>query len=161
MHRFKAEIEIIGINPFVFVPEKILKQIFKQAGKDKGPIPIEGTINDKCYQQTLVRYQGAWRLYINTAMLKDSPKRIGEMVDITLKFDRSDRTIQLHPKLAEALDNAPEAKKVFDSLPKSKQKEIIRYISTLKTEISIEKNVRKAIDFLLGKDRFMGRDSVT
>ena len=161
MHRFKAEIDIIGINPFVFVPEKILKQIFKQAGKDKGPIPIEGTINDKCYQQTLVRYQGAWRLYINTAMLKDSPKRIGEMVDITLKFDRSDRTIQLHPKLAEALDNTPEAKEVFDSLPKSKQKEIIRYISTLKTEISIEKNVRKAIDFLLGSGRFIGRDSVT
>ena len=161
MHRFKAEIDIIGINPFVFVPEKILKQIFKQVGKDKGPIPIEGTINDKCYQQTLVRYQGAWRLYINTAMLKDSPKRIGEMVDITLKFDTSDRTIQLHPKLAEALDNTPEAKKVFDSLPKSKQKEIIRYISTLKTEISIEKNVRKAIDFLLGSGRFIGRDSVT
>ncbi|HUC83166.1 MAG TPA: hypothetical protein VMR70_19810 [Flavisolibacter sp.] len=69
MHRFKARIEIIGINPFVFVPDVILNALFQKAGVQKGPIPICGTINDKFYQQTLVRYQGSWRLYINTTML--------------------------------------------------------------------------------------------
>lgn len=159
MHRFKAQIDIIGINPFVFVPENILKKIFKQAGIDKGPIPIRGTINEKAYQQTLVRYQGDWRLYINTTMLKNSPRRIGETIDVTIEFDQTDRTIKPHPNLIKALNTNTQAKKVFDNLSPSMQKEIIRYISQLKTESSIEKNIERAIDFLLGKGRFIGRDS--
>src|SRR5690606_41266848 len=63
--------DIIGVNPFVFVPEDILKAIFEQAGKDKGPIPIKGLVNGKPYTQTLVKYSGEWRLYINMIMLKD------------------------------------------------------------------------------------------
>jgi hypothetical protein len=38
MLRFEATIYIIGINPFVFVPEPILQSIFEAAGKDKGQI---------------------------------------------------------------------------------------------------------------------------
>ncbi|WP_207421354.1 hypothetical protein [Desertivirga brevis] len=37
MFKFTATIEIIGINPFVFVPDDILNSIFEQAGKSKGP----------------------------------------------------------------------------------------------------------------------------
>ena len=87
MHPFKAEIKLIGINPFVFVPEKILSEIFKKAGKDKGHIPVCGTINGVPYTQTLVRYSGEWRLYVNTVMLKNSPKRIGETIEISIAFD--------------------------------------------------------------------------
>src|ERR1044071_2649608 len=103
MHQFKASIDIIGINPFVFVPEKILKEIFQKAGKDKGPIPVQGTVNGKAFQQTLVKYSGHWRLYINTTMLKNSPKRIGETIEVTIEFDPTDRTIEPHPKLIKAL----------------------------------------------------------
>ncbi len=156
--KFKATIEIIGINPFVFVPEKILAAVFKQAGKDKGHIPITGTINDKPYKQTLVRFKDEWRLYINTTMLKDSPKRIGEIVELTVIFDPVDRTLTAHPRLKRALKENTPAKAVFDALPKSRQQEIIRYISHLKTEESIDRNIDKAIDFLCGKGRFVGRD---
>ena len=158
MHQFKAIIEIIGVNPFVFVPGKILEEIFQQAGKNKGHIPVCGTINGKGFKQTLVKYSGHWRLYINTTMLKNSPKRIGETVDVTLAFDPADRTIVQHPKLVKALKESPEAKSVFDALPPSRQKEIVRYISSLKTEESVDKNVARAVQFLLGKDRFVGRD---
>jgi hypothetical protein len=161
MHRFKARIDIIGINPFVFVPEKTLKAIFKQAGTEKGPIPIRGTINGRPYQQTLVKYNGLWRLYINTTMLKDSPKRIGETVELTVAHDLSDRSIEPHPKLLEALSRMPDAKKTFEKLPPSRQNEIVRYISRLKTDTSVEKNISKAINFLLGKGRFVGRDNST
>lgn len=158
IHRFKADLEIIGINPFVFVPENILSQIFKEAGKDKGYIPICGTINGKDYTQTLVKYRGDWRLYINTVMLQNSPKRIGENIEITIQVDLSDRTVQPHPKLTEALNKNKQAKKVFDNLSPSKQKEILRYISSLKSEESIKNNIKKAIGFLKGENRFVGRD---
>jgi len=158
MFTFNPEIEIIGINPFVFVPEEILRNIFKQAGKDKGTIPICGTINGNPYKQTLLRYKEEWRLYINTSMLKDSPKRIGEKIEMRIEFDPSDRRIALHPKLKQGLEENQEAKYIFDQLRPSLQFEIVRYISFLKTEESIDRNVKRAIQFLLGKERFIGRD---
>lgn len=155
---FRATLEIIGINPFVFVPDEILQQIFKEAKRSNGPIPVCGTINGVTYIQTLVRYRGNWRLYINTTMLPNSPTRVGEDVEVTIQFDPKDRTIKSHPKLVKALNTNKKAKKVFDSLPPSRQKEIVRYISFLKSEESVAANVEKAIGFLLGKNRFVGRD---
>jgi len=158
MHKFKAKLEIIVGNPFVFVPSVILDKIFQQANKNKGTIPVRGTINGKQYQQTLLKYSGEWRLYINIKMLKNSPRRIGEMIEVEIEFDLTDRTIKPHPKWAQALTDNKEAKEVFDNLSPSKQKEIVRYISNLKTEKSVDKNVIRAINFLLGKERFVGRD---
>ncbi len=156
--RFNATIDMIGINPFVFVPEEILIELFKQSGKDKGHIPIKGTVNGKEYIQTLVKFKGSWRLYINTEIVKNSPKRIGETIEVTVEFDPADRTIEPHPKLIKALKENPNAKAVFDNLSRSGKHEIVRYISYLKTEESIDRNIIRAIDFLQGKGRFVGRD---
>lgn len=158
MHQFKAQLELIGINPYVLVPNEILNDIFKQSGREKGPIPIKGSINNQPYIQTLVKYSGAWRLYINTTMLPKSPQRIGEIIDVTLAFDPEDRSIQPHPKLIRALNENKDAKKIFDTLPPSRQKEIIRYIATLKNEEIRDKNIAKAINFLNGKEKFIGRE---
>ena len=158
VQKFKATLEIIGINPFVFVPQQRLEKIFRDAKKDKGPIPVCGTINGKKYTQTLVKYSGDWRLYINTIMLPNSPKKIGETLEVSIQFDPTERTLLIHPLLVKALNKHKDAKKTFDSLPPSRRKEIIRYISQLKTEESIANNVEKAIGFLLGKGRFIGRD---
>ena len=157
-HKFKAKIGIIGINPFVSVPDDILFDIFKQSGKFKGHIPVKGEVNGKEYKQTLVKFKGSWRLYINTVILENSPKRIGEIIDVTVEFDPADRTIEPHPKLVKAFHLNPNAKTVFDNLSRSKKHEIVRYLSYLKTEESIERNVSRAIDFLHGKGRFAGRD---
>lgn len=157
MCEFTAKLEIIGINPFVFVPDNVLSAVMIQAGKNKGPIPIRGTINGIAFRQTLVRYSGAWRLYVNMEMLKNSPKRVGEVVRLKVAFDPADRSITPHPRLIEALAQNKQAKERFDALPPYQQKEIVRYISFLKTEASIKRNVAKAIDFLLGNGPFIGR----
>ena len=158
MKTFSAEIDLIGINPFVFVPEEILAYVFKKAKKDKGPIRIKGTINKKPYKQTLMKYAGDWRLYINTTMLKDSPKRIGETIKIDIDFDPEERSVEMHEKLKTALEKNKSAKNAFECLPPSRRHEIVRYIANLKSEESIAKNVDKAIDFLTGKGRFVGRE---
>jgi len=158
MKTFSDEIHIIGINPFVFVPEEILAYVFEKAKKDKGPIRIKGTINKQPYKQTLMKYAGHWRLYINTAMLKDSPRRIGETIEISIDYDPKERFIEMHEKLKTALADNVKAKAIFDGLPPSRRHEIVRYISHLKSEESIDKNVVKAIRFLLGEGRFVGRE---
>ncbi|WP_104382785.1 YdeI/OmpD-associated family protein [Sphingobacterium sp. HMA12] len=158
MFAFKAKLEIIGINPFVFVPDEILHNLFAEARVDKGHIPISGKVNGKDYKQTLLRYKGEWRLYINTQMLANSPKRIGELLEVSVVFDPTERSLVPHPELEQALTENDVAKAVFDRLAPSKRKEIIRYISFLKTDESRRKNIEKAIGFLLGKNRFIGRE---
>lgn len=158
--KFSAIIEIIGINPFVFVPDKILEKIFEAAGKSKGAIPVKGTINKLAYKQTLVKYARYWRLYINTIMLKDSPKHVGRKISVSIEHDPEDRSIPLHPELSEALNKNLKAKRAFESLAPSLQKEINRYISRLKTGKSVDNNIKRAIGFLLGRERFAGRPAI-
>jgi hypothetical protein len=157
MKEFNATLDIIGINPFVFVPEAILSDLFSQANKSKGHIPVCGTVNGKNYTQTLVRYLDEWRLYINTSMLKNSPKRIGELLTITIQYDPTDRTLVPNARFIEALNKDTSAKSTFESLSPSRQKEIIRYLSSLKSEESLDKNIEKAIGFLNGANAFLGR----
>ncbi len=157
MWKFKATLDIIGINPFVLVPEDILEGIFLQAGKSRGFIPIKGSVNDIPYKQTLVKYSGDWRLYINTSMLKNSPKRIGELIEISVTYDEEKREIEMPALFAKALNENLAAKTAFDNLSASRRLEIVRYLANLKTEQSLVKNVERAIQFLLGKETFVGR----
>ena len=158
MHRFEATIDIIGINPFVFVPDAILQSIFEAAGKDKGQIPVRLEIAHQDFIQTLVRYSGDWRLYLNGPMREVSKTTVGDTIAIGIAFDSSDRTTPLHPKLQIALDADVRAKAVFQKLAPSHQKELMRYINNLKSEESIDRNVIKAIAYLHGKQRFVGRE---
>lgn len=160
MLQFKAKIQIIGINPFVFLPDKVLKALFKQAGKESGKIPVRMKIDGHEFIQTLVKYSGHWRLYLNTPMRKAAIKEVGAVATFNIEFDPIKRVIPTHPKLTKALKANPEAKRIFDSLRPSLKQEVIRYISHLKTETSVDRNITKAINFLLGKGRFAGRDGI-
>lgn len=156
-NHFTAQLEIIGINPFVFIPDEILNEIFKTSGKNKSPIPVKGVVNGKEFKQNLMRYSGEWRLYINLTMLKDSPKRIGEILEISVEFDDSDRTILMHPDLEKAIKKNPIAAKNFESLIPSMRLEVVRYINNLKTAESIERNIGKIIRYLIGEGDFFGK----
>jgi hypothetical protein len=156
---FRAKIFIIGINPYVLIPTAVLNQVFEQAGKNKGPIPIRGKLNGKPFIQTLVKYSGQWRLYLNDPMRKAGRCEVGDVASVSLTFDSRPRTTPMPPQLKAALLENKEAKIVFEKLALHYQKEIKRYISGLKSEESIDRNVKKAIQHLLGKERFVGRNA--
>lgn len=157
-NQFSAEIQIIGVNPFVFLPDTVLASIFEQAKKSKGKIPVKIKIEGHEFIQTLIKYSGYWRLYLNTPMRKIAKKEVGDTANFEIAFDPEERVIPMHPKLFKALEENLEAQNIFDGLRPSLKLEIVRYISFLKTEETINKNVLRAINFLLGKERFIGRD---
>ena len=158
MHTFSARIQIIDINPYVLVPADTQKKLFKEAGKNKSPIPVEMTINGHAFKQNLVKFRGRWRLYLNTPMRKAAGIDVGDTGIFSIGYDEQERTTPLHPKLVAALNENKEANEIYNKLRPSLQKEIARYIGQLKTETSVDLNIQKAIDFLLGKQRFIGRD---
>jgi hypothetical protein len=155
---FSAKIEIIGLNPFVYLPDNVLKSIFIQVNKDKGKIPVKIKIDGHEFPQTLIKYSGQWRLYLNTPMRKSANKDVGEKAKFEIWYDSEERIIPAHPKFIKALKENKEAKKIFDGLRPSLQLEIVRYLSFLKTDESLNRNVMKAVNFLLGKQKFIGRD---
>jgi len=158
MIKFRAKIEIIDVNPFVFLPENVLNEVFKQAGKNKGKIPVQMKIDGHEFVQTLVKWKSAWRLYLNMPMRKAAQKDVGDIADFEIAHDPIKRVVPTHPKLERALKANKQAKEIFDSLRPSLQLEINRYLGSLKTEESVDRNVIRAIQFLLGKGRFIGRD---
>jgi hypothetical protein len=158
MIKFKAKIEIIGVNPFVFLPERVLHKVFMQAGKDKGKIPVKMKIDGHEFPQTLIKWSGSWRLYLNTPMRKAANKDVGDVANFEIAYDPIERVFPMHPKFEKALLENKAARKVFDSLRPSLQLEINRYFGFLKTKSSVDRNVAKAIQFLLGNGRFVARD---
>ncbi len=154
---FTAPLEIIGINPFVFIPEEILDKIFNDSGRNKSPIPVKGTVNGKEFTQNLMKYLGEWRLYVNLTMLKNSPKRIGEVIEVVLEYDDSDRRISIHPELEKAIKESSLATENFENLIPSRRHELVRYINNLKTEASVQRNIEKIIRHLHGETDFFGK----
>jgi len=157
MKSFSAKIFKIGINPYVLLPAAVLNELFSKSGKNKGPIPVKGTLNGKEFIQTLVKYSGKWRLYLNTPMRKAAGIDVGDMATVKIEFDSTPRSIPMHPKLQHVLTKNKRAANAFKKLTPYRQKEITRYINSLKTEQSLERNLEKVIQYLLNKEPFLGR----
>ena len=145
MQNFTAKIYRLGINPVVDPPDEVLTEVFRAAGKDKGPIPVHGAIGGADFVQTLVRFQGAWRLYVNGEMLKASGLSVGAEAKIAIEFDPRPRAVPVPRSLAAALDGDKRLRIAFGNLTPSRQNEIFRYIGSLKTQQSIERNVEKIL----------------
>ena len=158
---FTTKINIINGNPYVDVPSHILSYIFKVAEQNKGPIPVRGTIKGAEYTQTLVRYSGDWRLYINGIMLKAAGitypsgsirEVVGKQVDMTVEYDLRPRGLAIHPMLFQELSKDRTAKKAYDELAPYRKHEINRYLEFLKTNESIERNIKRILQHLRGEE---------
>lgn len=152
---FSAKIFIISkINPVVDVPDEVLEYLCKKAGRNKGPIPVKGKLNGKKFIQTVVKYQGAWRLYLNGEMRKSAGiggSGRGDIAHVELDFDPAPRTVPMPPLLEKALTKNKPAKAAFEALAPSRQKEILRYLGSMKAEESLARNVEKVVKQLLGE----------
>jgi hypothetical protein len=151
MPAFVATIRLLGINPYVAVPVGERRALFQAAGRDKGPIPVRGRIDQVPFQQTFVKYQGAWRLYLNTPVRRAAGKDVGERVTVALEYDPAPRREPLPPVLRRAFAGQPRARAAFQRLPASRQKEICRYLNGLKTDQSRARNVQLVLQHLCGE----------
>jgi hypothetical protein len=151
MKPFPAKIRIIGINPYILLPPTVLKSIFTVAGRDRGPLPVKGTINGKPYLQTLVKFSGAWRLYVNGPMLKATGLAVGDSARFTILYDPKPRLSPMPTLLKRALATDTKAKATFDALSASRQKEIKRYLNNLKAPATLDRNVTTVLRHLGGK----------
>jgi hypothetical protein len=147
---FKARIAIIGVNPYVLVPAAQLQAIFKAANRERSPIPIRGELNRTPFKQTLVKYQGAWRLYLNTPMRRAIGKDVGDDVSVRVFHDPEPRSEPMPPALRRVFERDQTARAGFEALVPSRQKEILRYLNAIKTDATLQRNVGIVASYLRG-----------
>lgn len=151
MQEFSSQIGKIGINPVVDPPNSVLDAIFEQAGRSKGAIPVRGKINGSEFIQTLVKYQGVWRLYINGPMLKGAGLDVGDTAKIAIEFDPRPREVPMPAKLAKAFRRDRNAKTAFEALAPSRRNEILKYLGFLKSDEALDRNIDRVLKQLAGK----------
>lgn len=142
-YSFKAEIYKIGINWAVDVPFEITEKLTVK----KGYIRIKGTINDFTFNKSLVPVKEApYRLFVNLIMMKGAKTAVGEIANFKIEQDTSDpeKEYPIPNQLAEKLKEN-HLDEIFNNLTFSRRKEIVRYLSFIKTEEALQRNIDKVI----------------
>lgn len=160
--RFTAAMRIRGANPYVLVSASRANAIKAWWRK---PFPVLVRINDMP--------EVAWRinmmpvadrtfyLYLQGDVRRASWTGVGDRVRVEVTFDSSysGGPQQPIPRWFKAgLDGNPGARKNWMSLIPSRKKEIIRYLSLLRSPAARARNLARALNVLSGeKHRFMAR----
>lgn len=160
--RFRSIIELAGINPFVRVNASRAARLRKNWRR---PLPVRVRVNGKPETPWRINLmpvgEGSFYLYLHAEVRKASATKVGDTVTVELEFDDQYKGGPVHPMplwFQEALDQNHNAKRTWTELSPSRQKEILRYFSWLKTPEAQARNARRAIHVLSGgAGRFMGR----
>lgn len=150
-HQFSAKIYPIGINWAVDVP----KEISAKMTPEKGYIRIKGTINGFAFTQTLVPVKNApYRLFVNGIMMKGGQTALGEIASFAIEqnFTVLAEMYPMPKLLAEVLQSH-QLSVQFEQLKPARKKDILKYLSFIKTEETLLKNIEKVITQLKNNDK--------
>ena len=161
--RFRAEISIRGINPYVHVSAEIAETL--KAGWRR-PMPvrvqIDGEPNPAWPINMMPVGDGSFYLYLHAKVREASQTKVGDRVTVAISFDAQYRGGPAHPMpplFAEMLEANPAARRGWEALPPSRQKEILRYLAGLKSSDARRRNIVRAMHVLAGgRARFMARE---
>src|SRR5690349_16021093 len=104
---------------------------------------------------------GDFYVYLHGDVRKVSRTKVGDTVTVEVSSDATYKNGLMHPMpswFRIPLANIRPAKKAWDALIPSRQKEILRYFSWLKSAEARTRNIERALHVLSGKKgRFMAR----
>lgn len=161
--QFAATIEIRGINPYILVSAARAKKI---KAEWKKPMPVLFRINGlpekKAWKINMMPAgDGSFYLYLHGAVRKASQTKVGDRVKVEIEFNESYRggPAPAPRWFTSALNKNAKAKKAWQALTPSRRKEVVRYLTALKSEEARQRNLEKVMRSLSGvKIRFMARD---
>jgi hypothetical protein len=160
--RFYSLMKIRDGNPYVLVSAIRANKI--KLGWRR-PLPVLVRINGMPVKPWHINMMpvgnGDFYLYLHGDVRKASRTKVGDRVNVEVGFDAKYRNGPMHSMpswFRKALVRNSKAKKSWNELIPSRQKEILRYFSWLKSPEAQARNLKRAIDVLTGKkERFMAR----
>ena len=163
MLRFKATIQITGVNPFLLVSAARAGTL--QRGWRR-PMPvlvrIDGAPRPQPWRTNMMPLgDGSFRLYLQTTVRRATGTQVGDTVRAEVRFDAKYRGGPQHPMPAwfrRPLRANRKAWAAYQALIPSRKKEILRYLAQLKSPDARKRNVARALRALAGQPvRYMAR----
>lgn len=150
-YTFNAKIYKTGINWCVDVPVEITDQLICKKGK----IDIKGEINGFSFIKTLIPVKNnPFRLFVNQAMMKGGNTALNEIASFIIEHDKEKVIVDYEmPTLLTEQLNKNQLTTDFNNLTASKRKDILKYLSYIKTEETLLKNIDKLITQLKNKEK--------
>ena len=158
---FRSQVKIIGVNPYVLVSSEKVAQLKRDWRR---PMPVYFQINksERSWQVNLMPVgDGSFRLYLSGDIRKASGLKVGDSLDIAIRFDRKYKNGPQHsmpPWFDIALSQNSLARHGWLMLTPSGKKEILRYFARIKSSEARDRNLHQVLHVLAGGDgRFLGR----
>jgi hypothetical protein len=161
--KFTAAIEIRGINPYILVSAERAQQV--KSGWKK-PMPVSVQVNGEPEPAWCINMMpagdGSFYLYLDGMVREASGTKVGDHVQVSLTFDRSYLSGPQHEmpsELLAGLAGSPVAAARWETLSPSLKKEILRYLSSLRSDQTRQRNVERTLRVMSGaKERFLARN---
>jgi hypothetical protein len=160
--RFRAKIQIRGINPYVSVSAR---QAARLKPNWRKPMPVRIQVNGKPADPRRINLMpagdGGFFLYLHGQIRMASGTSVGDEINVAVEFDEDYRGGPIGPMppwFGDELQKNSAAQRGWRSLSPSRQKEMLRYLLQLKTPQAQQRNVQKALHVLAcAKARFMAK----
>jgi hypothetical protein len=136
MEVFAGRMYKVGIIRYVDVPKEVSRAI-EAAGAH---VAVRGTVDGVGLVTTMVsRGKGCYRVAIHGDIRKKLRVDAGAIVEIALERDEGSREPVLPPALVVALRLSPEAQGHFRGMTVSLRRQIVRYITAVKQQATMER----------------------
>ena len=159
---FQATIEMFNSNPYVHVTAE---QVATLRPGWRKPMPVLVQINGKPEPPWRINMMptgdGNFYLYLHGDIRKASRTKVSDSVAVDVRVGEAYENGPMHPMqecFRVPLEENAAAKQAWDAPIPSRQKEVLRYFSWLKSDAARARNVERSIHVLSGSaGRFMGR----
>lgn len=128
------------------VPDEVIEAL----GQGKKP-RVRVTVGDHTYQSTVAVYGSAFMLPLNATNRAAAGVRAGDVVDVAVVLDTTDRKVDVPDDLAKALEFQCGARAAFDALSYSKQRERVAAVESAKREETRARRIRSIVDELANR----------
>lgn len=140
-HVFSGKIYKVGMIRYVDVPSDVSRVI------GKGPhVAVRGEVEGVPLRTTLVsRGRGCYRVALHSDIRKKIKVDAGAIVEIAIEHDEESREPALPPGLVIALQQSPKAQAQFRSMTTALRRQIVRYLTSVKQQATLERRVAKFV----------------
>ncbi|HTP68437.1 MAG TPA: YdeI/OmpD-associated family protein [Dongiaceae bacterium] len=140
-HVFSGKIYKVGIIRYVDVPADV-----SRAMGDRAHVAVRGEVEGVPLRTTLVsRGRGCYRVALHSDIRKKLKVDAGTYVEIALERDEESREPALPPALVLALRQSPKAQAQFRSMTTALRRQIVRYLTSVKQQATLERRVTKFV----------------
>ena len=139
--RFRSTVELGGRTATgIPVPDEVVEAL----GAGRRPA-VRVTIGGHTYRSSVAARGGRFLLPLSAENRQGAGVAAGDEVEVDLELDTEPREVAVPPDLARALDDDPDARRVFDGLPYSHRLRWVLSVEDAKTEQTRQRRIEKTV----------------